>query len=235
MRIIPVIDVTDGVVVRAVGGRRDEYRPLVSQLTDSTDPIEVAKALLEATGAQELYLADLDAIRNRVEVSPTVVDLLKAVTSTTWVDIGVMASRDLDLLPRLPHVRPVVASETVFRVETAWEAAAFSIDLSNGVIQGRWKKWGLESPRDVVGLARLLAEHDPPTLIVLELTGVGTQEGPQTVEACRQIRAAVPQAELITGGGVRDWDDVKRLEDAGADAVLVASALHDGRLKPRPR
>ncbi len=54
MRIIPVIDVMDGVVVRAIGGRRDEYRPLVSQLTVSTDPIAVAKALLEATGAKAL-------------------------------------------------------------------------------------------------------------------------------------------------------------------------------------
>jgi phosphoribosylformimino-5-aminoimidazole carboxamide ribotide isomerase len=36
--------------------------------------------------------------------------------------------------------------------------------------------------------------------------------------------------EVVAGGGVRDWDDVRRLEDAGADAVLVASALHDGTL-----
>ena len=59
-RIIPVIDVMGGQVVRAVGGRRSEYRPIVSKLTDSTEPVEVAKALLGATGVGEIYLADLD-------------------------------------------------------------------------------------------------------------------------------------------------------------------------------
>ena len=32
MRIIPVLDLMNGVAVRAVGGRRSEYRPLVSRL-----------------------------------------------------------------------------------------------------------------------------------------------------------------------------------------------------------
>jgi phosphoribosylformimino-5-aminoimidazole carboxamide ribotide isomerase len=36
---------------------------------------------------------------------------------------------------------------------------------------------------------------------------------------------------IITGGGVRTWDDVERLGDAGADAILVASALHDGTIR----
>jgi uncharacterized protein related to proFAR isomerase len=36
--------------------------------------------------------------------------------------------------------------------------------------------------------------------------------------------------DLIAGGGVRGLDDLKALADAGCDAALVASALHDGRL-----
>ena len=47
MRLIPVLDVMNGVVVRGVGGRRSEYRPIVSQLTSSTDPVEVARVLIE--------------------------------------------------------------------------------------------------------------------------------------------------------------------------------------------
>ena len=48
-RLIPVLDLMNGKVVRAVGGRRDEYRPVVSTLTPSTEPVEVAMALLAAT------------------------------------------------------------------------------------------------------------------------------------------------------------------------------------------
>jgi uncharacterized protein related to proFAR isomerase len=35
----------------------------------------------------------------------------------------------------------------------------------------------------------------------------------------------------MTGGGIRNRDDLKRFSAHSVDAVLVASALHDGRLK----
>jgi phosphoribosylformimino-5-aminoimidazole carboxamide ribotide isomerase len=39
-----------------------------------------------------------------------------------------------------------------------------------------------------------------------------------------------PFLEIISGGGVRGPRDLQALAAAGADAALVASALHDGRL-----
>jgi len=69
------------------------------------------------------------------------------------------------------------------------------------------------------------------TLIVIDLAEVGTRAGPGTGYWCRKIRSTMPQVELIAGGGVRGWDDVDYLGELGADAVLVASALHDGILR----
>ena len=48
-----------------------------------------------------------------------------------------------------------------------------------------------------------------------------------------QIRAAFPRTTMITGGGVRDLDDLRRLAESGIDGVLIASALHDGSLTPQ--
>src|SRR5262249_52677780 len=62
MRIIPVLDVMKGQVVPGVGGRRHEYRPIVSRLTSATDPVGVAQALAAHFGWRDFYLADLDAI-----------------------------------------------------------------------------------------------------------------------------------------------------------------------------
>ena len=61
MRIIPVIDLKQGQVVRGVGGRRDEYRPIESQLCRDARPETVAAAFA-ARGFTEAYIADLDAI-----------------------------------------------------------------------------------------------------------------------------------------------------------------------------
>src|SRR5437899_12727316 len=61
-RVIPVLDVMNGQVVRAVGGRRELYEPIRSRLTQSTDPGAVAAALLLAADVRELYVDDLDAL-----------------------------------------------------------------------------------------------------------------------------------------------------------------------------
>jgi len=59
---------------------------------------------------------------------------------------------------------------------------------------------------------------------------VGTDTGPGTLPLVGELRTRYPRLELIAGGGIRDRDDVSRLADAGADAALVATALHAGRL-----
>jgi phosphoribosylformimino-5-aminoimidazole carboxamide ribotide isomerase len=68
------------------------------------------------------------------------------------------------------------------------------------------------------------------SLIVLDLARVGTGRGTGTEELCREIHEQFADCELIAGGGVAGVADVERLGDAGATAVLAASALHDGRL-----
>jgi phosphoribosylformimino-5-aminoimidazole carboxamide ribotide isomerase len=62
MRVVPVLDLKGGHVVHGVGGRREEYRPVVSRLTDSSAPADVATAFRDRFGLSELYVADLDDI-----------------------------------------------------------------------------------------------------------------------------------------------------------------------------
>ena len=62
MKILPVLDLLDGIVVRGVAGKRNAYRPVESQLVDNPDPIFVAEAFRNHFGLTEFYLADLDAI-----------------------------------------------------------------------------------------------------------------------------------------------------------------------------
>jgi phosphoribosylformimino-5-aminoimidazole carboxamide ribotide isomerase len=65
---------------------------------------------------------------------------------------------------------------------------------------------------------------------VLDLAGVGMDAGVAALALCRQLRQKHPQLELISGGGVRGREDLHALAEAGCNAALVASALHDGRL-----
>src|SRR5437868_7092560 len=93
VRVIPVIDIMAGQVVRAVGGDRGHYQPLKSALTNSAAPIDVARALMEKTGAAELYLADLDAIAGQ-KPAWTIYEGLKTVAKNLWIDAGVRSATD---------------------------------------------------------------------------------------------------------------------------------------------
>ena len=86
MLVIPVIDLMHGQVVRGVGGRRDEYRPMVSVLAADAQPQSVAGALA-AAGFRETYVADLDAIQGAAPAWSTYAQLMRAGLDL-WVDAG---------------------------------------------------------------------------------------------------------------------------------------------------
>jgi phosphoribosylformimino-5-aminoimidazole carboxamide ribotide isomerase len=242
MRIIPVIDVMGGQVVRAVGGRRSEYRPIRSLLTDSSDPVAVARALTKASGASELYLADLDAIRHHPSCLTLNESAIRGVTRLglpVWVDAGLRNDFDEVALQHVGADHFIIGTETASGEGAVGHLAALhgadrvalSIDMANGELIGNGPMWGQTPTEALSGIIEFAQAFEITRFIVIDLAAVGGMTGPLTAETCRRIKALDPNAEVWTGGGIRDWDDVRRLEDAGADAVLVASALHDGTLR----
>jgi phosphoribosylformimino-5-aminoimidazole carboxamide ribotide isomerase len=237
-RLVPVLDVMNGAVVRGVGGRRDEYQAITCPETGSRKPFDIAHALLRRANASELYVADLDAIMGKAAVSRSVQTIAEMWQVPIWVDAGIGRKLGVADLPNLPNIRPVVGSETcaepdVLRAalaEAAERPLAFSIDLKAGRLLGHWDNWGMAGPFDVLHLARRVVELGVRTLIVLDLTRVGTGAGTGTEPLLRAIRREFPDLDLIAGGGVKGWAEVDRLGEAGASGVLVASALHDGSI-----
>src|SRR4051794_5536100 len=112
MRVIPVLDMKGGIVIRGIAGRRAEYRPLVSQLTDSCQPAAVAQALGNRLGLYEMYLADLDAIAG----APPARDIyasLQLLGCRLWVDAGVGTAQDAVQMAATGIARIVIGLETV--------------------------------------------------------------------------------------------------------------------------
>jgi phosphoribosylformimino-5-aminoimidazole carboxamide ribotide isomerase len=227
-RIIPVLDVMGGAVVHAVGGDRTNYWPVKSRLTDSTRPLDVARALLAASGARELYVADLDAIRWGTEQG--VVAMVSGIDCELLVDQG-----GIGALPPAANVREIHALEChlgmeSYRRHARTPGAIFSIELRDGLLVDGWQDWGLTSHSSVTGLVRKAHDIGYRAFIILDLARVGTGRGAGTDELLRSIRDEFPEVELIAGGGVKTRADIERLGEAGADGVLVATAIHDGTL-----
>ena len=67
----------------------------------------------------------------------------------------------------------------------------------------------------------------------MTLDRVGSFDGPD-LDMLAQVRSrAGPARSVIGAGGVRSVADLAAAARAGADAWLVATALHDGRIPPQ--
>jgi len=233
MQIIPVLDIMNGQVVRGVAGDRANYAPIRSALVDSSEPEIVARALIRATSAEAIYIANLDMLR--WGTSEFDVRILPEWNGTIFLDIGGLSQEPPDARFRMIAAfevgeRVAFVRET-FQQYRAAKPPAFSVDLRNGSLIGAWAEWGLRSPKDAIALVDRVWEIGFRTAIVLDVARVGIGQGTGTEALCIAIRERYPAMEIITGGGVRSWDDVNRLADCGIDGVLVASAIHDGTLK----
>jgi phosphoribosylformimino-5-aminoimidazole carboxamide ribotide isomerase len=233
VRIIPVIDLRDGVVVRGVGGRRAEYRPWVSPLCGTADAFGVAWALLERAGAKELFVADLDAIAGRPPAL-AIIERLRTLGVNVWVDAGLRHADDAEPLATAGVEGLVAGLETLagpgelagLVKRFGAERVIFSLDLMDGVSLGCSHDW----PREVPEIAAAAIGQGVCRLIVLDLARVGGSAGSGPEDLYRELALAHPEIEVIAGGGVRDRNDLRRLEDCGVAAVLVATALHEGQL-----
>ena len=235
MTLIPVIDLLKGQVVRGVRGDRQAYRPIESALCASSDPVTVATILVDHCAAQQLYVADLDALMGGAPQHEVLTALLAALPGVElWLDAG-FADADAavalgtQVAPHSARIVPVFASESLrsraaleaCRTRFGADAAVLSLDRRGGQRLDPAGCW------DAVSLW-------PRRVIVMTLERVGSNAGPD-LETMAQLHRQAPATSLIGAGGVRSLADLERAQHAGARAWLVASALHDLQLPRRPR
>lgn len=209
-------------------GQRDAYRPIHSPLSPTSAPADVVAGLMALAPFRTLYMADLDAIAGIGSHGDEIAALAAAWPGVRlWVDAGEGdAARVRHRAMAGPGVA-VVGTEAMADAETGGAALA-----AGGAI--------LSLDHDAAGPLGPAAIHAdatlwPATVIVMTLARVGSGEGPDLAAldaVAARARAAGRAPALIAAGGVRGPEDLEALADAGIAGVLVASALHDGRIPP---
>jgi phosphoribosylformimino-5-aminoimidazole carboxamide ribotide isomerase len=236
VRVIPVLDLVGGRAVRARLGQRTTYAPAGSVLAPAAAPgdaLALARAFREVLGLPECYVADLDAITGGAPQRPLLRQLAE-LGGPLLVDAGVATpARARDTLAD-GAARVVVGLETLPSVAAlaavvravGGERVVFGLDLRAGRPLTTADRPPATTP---LALARLAVAAGVGALLVLDLARVGSGRGVD-LALVRALRRSEPAVELLAGGGVASATDVADPAAAGADAVLVASALHDGRL-----
>jgi HisA/HisF family protein len=232
LKVIPVVDILNGIVVHAVRGKRTEYQPLQSVLSKSVEPLEVAKAF-RSLGFTDLYIADLDAI---VDCSTNFQSLKKIFDETgikLWVDAGVTSIERAKKLLDSGVSKLIIGTETLQKKSFVSEAATLfgrkkvviSLDLKGEKILVKLGFDGCNSP---MCLLKDFKQMGISQVIVLDLSRVGSGEG-INIDFLKRVIAEV-NIDVYVGGGVRDINDLLELRNMGVKGALVATALHSGRI-----
>lgn len=220
--LIPVIDLMRGQVVHARRGDRQAYQPLRSRLVEGCSPEPVVDALIAATGACHLYIADLDAIRGLGDHRAQIAALAARHPAVEfWVDGGFAGADVARALHVATGALPILGSETLTEADALSALAAAGVPALLSLDHRAGQPLGPDWAHDPAGW--------PERVIAMELARVGADAGPDLALIAR-LRAQRPEVSIIAAGGVRDAADLAALDAASVPAVLVASALHDGRL-----
>jgi phosphoribosylformimino-5-aminoimidazole carboxamide ribotide isomerase len=236
VRILGVLDLAGGRAVHARAGRREQYAP-VRQVGEtpiaSGDAGSVATVYRDRLGIGELYVADLDAITGGLPQRSVVAALAEQVP--LWLDAGISTPEAALAAIDSGATGVVVGLETLSSFEAlasicttvGGDRVAFSLDLRDG--HAIYRPGALAPDTSAGTIAARAAKTGAATLIVIDLARVGMGAG-LDVPLIAGVREAAPEVSLIAGGGIRGLDDVVRIAAAGCNGVLIASALHDGRM-----
>ncbi len=225
--VVPAVDVEDGQVVQLVGGERGTE-------TGYGDPVDAARRWVDE-GAETLHLVDLDgAFEGERRNADAIADVVAATGDEVAVQVGggIRSDEDARSLLAAGVDRVVLGTAAVEEPAMVERLAAdhpdgvvVSLDASQGevVVEGWTQGTGL----DPAEAARRYAGLGAAAVLFTDVDREGRMEGVR-VEAIRRVVAAA-DVPVVASGGVATVEDVVALADAGAAAVVVGTALYEGR------
>ncbi|AGB35937.1 1-(5-phosphoribosyl)-5-[(5-phosphoribosylamino)methylideneamino]imidazole-4-carboxamide isomerase [Natronococcus occultus] len=223
--VIPAVDVQDGEVVQLVQGERGTEKSY-------GEPVEAAERWVDA-GAETLHLVDLDGAFEGERANADAIDaVIDAVDVPTQLGGGIRTAADAaDLLERGVD-RVVLGTAAVENPEIVAEiseeypnSVVVSLDAKDGevVVEG-WTEGAGVTP---VEAAERYAELGAAAILFTNVDVEGQLEGVATEPVAELVTAT--EIPVIASGGVATLEDVRAIEETGAAAVVVGSALYEGR------
>ena len=222
--VVPAVDMQDGEVVQLVQGEKG---------TETTygDPVDAARKWVK-DGAETLHLVDLDGAFEGERKNATAVDsILDAVDVEVQLGGGIRTATDaIDLLSRgvdrvILGTAAIENPDIVGEISESYPGSVMvSLDAKDGevLVSGWTESTGL----DPAEAATRYEDLGAGAILFTDVDVEGRMEGVQTGPV-RRVAEAV-EIPVVASGGVASVDDIRSLQNAGASAVVVGSALYRG-------
>jgi phosphoribosylformimino-5-aminoimidazole carboxamide ribotide isomerase len=220
MDIIFAMDIRGGLVVKGYKGERDRYEPIErhSKICATSDPLNV----IGTVKPRRTYIADLD----RIVGSGSNSLILKRLAghTETLIDIGIRRLDDVREAERIADT-VIVGTETG-HLEIIRDAQSTKIAVSIDLKAGRAISPDPALSGDPIEIIEKMNLYKMRELIMLDINLVGTKQGVDFDLIERVID--ISGHPIIVAGGVRNGEELDRLEDLGAAGVVISAAIHEG-------
>ncbi len=228
--IIPAIDLISGKCVRLTRG---DYNTMQEY---SANPVEVAKEFRDA-GVRRLHVVDLDGAKRGTPVNLSVLEQIATATGLE-IDFG-------GGLRTIEHVSAALSagaryvtagsiavknrSEVLKWIDTfGSKKIILGADVRDNMIaiQG----WQENSEVDLIPFVQKYVKQGIETIISTDISRDGTLQGP-ALELYSLLRFNFRTLNIIASGGVKDVSDIRNLELANANGIIIGKALYEGTIK----
>lgn len=236
-KVIPVIDILNSETVHAIKGERDKYKPLETDLTKSSNPLDLMSAIQKTYSLNEFYIADLDSIIKNEPNIKLINQILQNEDLNLMLDPGIKSLDDLELF-----VSTIKIDQLIFGIETiksldiisrgieriGRDKLIVSIDLYKGKIISEVPEIKCMNPIQIV---KELNDFNIKKIILLDLFRVGQKLGgiPNLYLKIKNIF----RGNILVGGGLKNYNDIKKFYENRFSGVLVGTAIYDGTIKPK--
>ena len=215
MDIIPVLDIINNKVVKAIKGDRSKYASIDSKLYNSIEPIEIINQLSKRYSPHIIYIADLDAISNKAVNHELFSEILRIFPKIDfWIDTGL---NKINLIKKYKNYIPIFCSEN---------SKGFDLVSSKNINY----VCSLDFNNDFMG-TKPIYKHKrflPDNIIIMDLLQVGSEKRSNYKIAKKFIKN--DKRNYYIAGGIKNFIDIKRAKLIGAKGVLVSSLLHQSKL-----
>jgi len=237
--IIPAIDLRDGKVVRLEQGDYDR------ETVFSSDPVAVARQFAEA-GATRIHVVDLDGAKDgKLRHVAQVEAVLKAVPIAVELGGGIRTPDTILHALAIGVERVVVGTAAIADPRVIEHAIAFhgaervvvGLDARDGKVAVAG--WTETTEVTAQSLMERMAAAGVERFIYTDIARDGTLSSPnfdavadmrRHASALRPAGRATGGVRLISSGGIRSLEHLRRLASIGVEGAIVGSAVYRGTL-----
>ncbi|UII22587.1 HisA/HisF-related TIM barrel protein [Fulvivirga ligni] len=229
IQIIPSIVINEGKVIRLQQG------DLSREKVYDASPLDLAKSF-EDHGIDVVHLVDLDGARRGQPVNYHILETIAAYTNLK-VDFtgGIHTDGDISKAYEYGAKYITAASVAVARKEqfASWiisygrEKITLGADaIDNKIAIRGWQK---STEIDLFDHIEYFYSRGLKYVKTTDIARDGTMEGP-SFDLYKKLIDTFPDICVLASGGVRNVDDIKRLNDMGVFAVIFGKAYYEGKI-----